>query len=87
MKTISRIITLKIQKKLPEAHQTTCIEYFDSITFSSKQRLQQTLRSWSNFSLVLFDKEEDIHVTTFGQIFQKVENDENRFFAMTSSKL
>ena len=32
-----------------------CIEYFDSFnTFSSKQKLQQALKSWSNFSLVLF---------------------------------
>ena len=28
-----------------------------------------------------------VHLSIFGQKFQKVENDENRFFAITSSKL
>ena len=42
---------------LQKAQQTQDIVYFDSFnTFSSKQKLQQTLKSWSNFSSVLFGK-------------------------------
>ena len=38
------------------------IEYFDSFnTFSSKQKLQQALKSWSKFSLALFCKGGEIH--------------------------
>ena len=51
---------------LPKAKQTQGIEYLDSFkTFSSKQKFQQALKSWSNFSLVLFGKGLEIHVTTF----------------------
>ena len=39
-------------KTLPTAQVTQGIECFDSInTFISKQKLQQSLKSWSNFSL------------------------------------
>ena len=41
------------------------IECFDSFnTFSSKQKLQQTLKSWSNFILVLFGKGREIQWIT-----------------------
>ena len=50
---------------LQKAQLTHGIEYFDFLnTFSSKQKLQQTLKSWSNFSLVLFGKGQEIHRTT-----------------------
>ena len=50
---------------LPKAQRTQGIEYFDSFnTFSSKQKLQQALKSWSNFSLFLFGKGPEIHKTT-----------------------
>ena len=40
-------------KTLPKAQRTQGIEHFESInTFSSKQKLQQDLKSWSSFSLV-----------------------------------
>ena len=42
---------------LPKAQRTQGIDYFDSFnTFCSKQKLQQALKSWSKFSLVLFAK-------------------------------
>ena len=41
---------------LPKAQRTQGIEYFDSInTFSSKQKFQEVLKSWSNVSVILFD--------------------------------
>ena len=41
------------------------IEYCDSFnTFSSKQKLQQALNSWSNFSLVLSGKGREIQRTS-----------------------
>ena len=44
-------------KTLPKAQRAQGIEYCDSFnTFSSKQKLQQALKSLSNFSLVLFGK-------------------------------
>ena len=49
-------------KTLPKAQRTQGIEYFDSFNnFISKQKLQQALKSWSNFSLVLFGKGREIH--------------------------
>ena len=46
-----------VKKTLLNARQTQGIEYFDSFdTFSSKQKLQQALKSWWNFSFVLFGK-------------------------------
>ena len=49
----------------PKAQRTQSSEYFDSFnTFSSKQKLQQGLKSWSNFGLVLFGKGHDIRRTT-----------------------
>ena len=40
-----------------QAHRTQGIAYFDSFnTFSSKQKLQKALKSWSNFGSVLFGK-------------------------------
>ena len=53
------------QKTLLKAQRTQGIEYFDSFnTFSSKQKLQQALKSWSNFRLVCSAKEE-IHRLLF----------------------
>ena len=53
------------KKTLPTEQRTQGIEYFDSFnTFSSKQKLQQALKSWSNFSLVLFGKGREIQLTT-----------------------
>ena len=50
---------------LPKAQRTQGIQYFDSFnTFSSKQKHKQALKSWSNFSLVLFGKEQEIYRTT-----------------------
>ena len=50
---------------LLKAQQTQGIEYFDSSnTFSSKQKLQQSLKSWSNFSLVSCGKVWEIQRTT-----------------------
>ena len=52
------------KKSLPKAQQTQGIEYFDSFdTFSSKQKLQQALKSWSNLSLALFGKGRGMHRT------------------------
>ena len=53
-------------QKLPKAQQTQGIQYFDSFnTFSSKQKQkhQQALKSYSNFSLVLFGKGREIYRT------------------------
>ena len=53
------------EKNLPKAQRTQGIEYFDSLnTANLKQKLQQALKSWSNFSLVLFGKEREKHRTT-----------------------
>ena len=42
---------------LPKAQRAQGIEYFDSFNiFGSKQKLQQALKSWSNFSLGLSGK-------------------------------
>ena len=44
-------------KTLPNAQRTHDIQYFDSFnTFSSKQKLQKTLKSLPYFSFVLFGK-------------------------------
>ena len=54
-------------KTLPKAQRAQGIEYFDLFnTFSSKQKLWHALKSWSNFSLVFFGKEQiwQIHETT-----------------------
>ena len=41
------------------------IDYFDSFNaISSKQKLQQALKSWSNFSVVLFGKRREMRRTT-----------------------
>ena len=46
----------------PKAQQTQGNEFFDFFSsFDSKQKLQQALKSWSNFSLALFGKGRDIH--------------------------
>ena len=51
---------------LLKAQQAQGIEYFDSFnTFGSEQQLQQALKSWSNISLVLFDKGQEIRRTTW----------------------
>ena len=44
-------------KKLPKAQPTQGIEYIEYSfnTFWAKQKLQQALKSWSNFSLVWFE--------------------------------
>ena len=60
------IVTMYRYKTLPKplvtAQRTQGIEYFDSFnTFTSKQKLQQALKSWSTFSLVLFGKGQKIH--------------------------
>ena len=45
------------QQTLSKAQRTQHIDYFVSFNaFSSKQKLQQALKCWSNFSLVLFGK-------------------------------
>ena len=55
----------KRKKILPKVQRTQYIQYFNSFnTFISKQKLQQALKSWSNFSLVLFGKGQEIHRTT-----------------------
>ena len=52
-------------KNIAKTQRTRGIEYFDSLnTFSSKQKLQQVLKSWSNFSLVLFGNGQEIQSTT-----------------------
>ena len=49
---------------LSKAQGTQDIDYFDSFNaFSSKQTLKQALKSWSNFSLVLFSKGRELHET------------------------
>ena len=53
------------QETLPKAQRIQGIEYSDTYnTFSSKQKLQETLKSWSNFSFVLFGKRREMHRTT-----------------------
>ena len=53
------------KKTLPKAQLTQGIEGVDSINiFRSKQKLQQALHSWSNFSLVLLGKEREMRRTT-----------------------
>ena len=60
---IRQTIYRKSKKTLPKAQRTQYIEYFDSFnTFSSKQKLQQALGSWPNFSLVLFGKGREIQL-------------------------
>ena len=68
-------------KLLPKAQQTQGIEYFDSFNiFGSKQKLQQALKSWSNFSLVCLPKCEkyirqlwQIHATSLTNPCSKIE--------------
>ena len=46
-----------ILETLPKAQRTQGFKYIYAFnTFSSKQKLQQTMKSWSNFSLVLFEQ-------------------------------
>ena len=53
-----------ILQTLPKAQRTQGIK-FDSINdFISWQTFQQSLKSWSIFSFVLFGKGQEIHVTT-----------------------
>ena len=50
---------------LSKAQGTQDIDYFDSFNvISSKQKLRQVLKFWSNFSLVLFGKRREIHTAT-----------------------
>ena len=52
------------KKTLPKAQQTQGIENFDPFTpCNSKKMLQQALKAWSNFSLVLFGQVQEIHRT------------------------
>ena len=52
--------SVDIKKTLPKAQRIQGIEYFDSFNiFSSKQK--PALKSWSNFSLVLFGKGQEKH--------------------------
>ena len=52
-------------KTLPKAQRAKGIEFFDSFNiFSSKQKPQQALETWSNFTLILFGKGQEIHRTT-----------------------
>ena len=60
-----------MKETFPTARWIQGIEYFDLLnTFSSKQKLQQALKSWSNFGLFFLAKGEkyielwQIHVTT-----------------------
>ena len=54
-----------IRKSISCKFQTQGIEYFDPFkNFISKQKLQQPLKSLSNFSLVLFGKGRKIYITT-----------------------
>ena len=51
---MSSIYNWNIAKKAQRSQGT---EYSDSFnTFSQKQKLLQAMKSWSNFSLVLFDQ-------------------------------
>ena len=51
----------------------TDLRHFDSFsTFSSEQKLQQAFKSWSNFSLVLFGKREEIDRTTLTNPFSNL---------------
>ena len=51
----------KTRKTLLQAQRTQGIEYFDSFnTFSSKQKLQQALESWSNLSLLFWQRAKSI---------------------------
>ena len=65
----SQVTTLYIanlvrEKTFPKVRWIQGIKYFDSFNnFSSKQNLQQALKSQSNFSLVLFGKRQEIHKT------------------------
>ena len=52
--------SVDIKKTLPKAQRIQGIEYFDSFNiFSSEQK--PALKSWSNFSLVLFGKGQEKH--------------------------
>ena len=54
-----------LAKTLPKAQQIQGIEYVDSFnTLSSKQRLQQALKYWLNFSRDLFGQGQEIQRTT-----------------------
>ena len=53
----SLLVTQSANTALPKAQRTQGIEYFDSFNgFILKQKPQHALTSWSNFSLILFDK-------------------------------
>ena len=55
----------QMKQTLPKAQRAQGIEYFDSFNaLSSKQKLQQALKSWSHFSLVLFGKGREMCRTT-----------------------
>ena len=59
-----RLRKRKRQSQTPgqNIRQNKGIECFDSCnTFRLKQKLQRALKSWSNFSLVLFGKRQEIH--------------------------
>ena len=42
---------------------------------------------YSTLTMIILETLESTGLNIYGQKFQKVENDENRFFAITSSKL
>ena len=63
---------LAVDKTLPKALRTQGSEYFDSFNnFSSKQKLQQALKSLSNFSLVLFGKGREMHRISLAKMVKK----------------
>ena len=54
-----------IQKNIGRGTVDPGIDYFDSFNaISSKQKLQPALKSWSNFSVVLFGKRREMRRTT-----------------------
>ena len=56
------IILIMIIAMIITAQRTQDIEYFDSFNIiSSKQKLHQVLKSWTNFTLVLFGKGREKH--------------------------
>ena len=58
-------LSIPSRKILAKGTTDQGIEYFDSFnTFGSEQQLQQALKSWSNFSLVLFGKGQEKHKRT-----------------------
>ena len=64
----------------PKVQRTQGIEFFDSlITFCSKHKLQQALKSWSNLSFVLFGKGREIQRTTLTNPHNKLEKSIHQF--------